>query len=117
MKPTTPDALVRRSVAALLWLSRLWRVRDEVVGTALLLGCAAVFVLLDLLGFQDTGLGSLALLLVALFVPFGAATCYLAVPMSRLGATVPAGPGTRRPGAALLGTRHSVVRPCSPGTR
>ncbi|MGI5145891.1 DUF1700 domain-containing protein [Plantactinospora sp. CA-294935] len=90
-----PWHVVPVAVAALLWLSRLWRVRDKVVGTALLLGCVAVFVLLDLLGFQDTGLNSLALLLVALFVPFGAATCYLAIRMSRLGATVPPSLGTR----------------------
>ncbi|MDW5328656.1 HAAS signaling domain-containing protein [Plantactinospora sp. KLBMP9567] len=90
-----PWHVVPVAVAALLWLSRLWRVRDKVVGTALLLGCAAVFVLLDLLGFQDTGLGSLALLLVALFVPFGAATCYLAIRMYRLGAAVPPNLGTR----------------------
>ncbi|MEQ4300889.1 hypothetical protein ABNF97_05760 [Plantactinospora sp. B6F1] len=90
-----PWHVVPVAVAALLWLSRLWPVRDKLVGTALLLGCAAVFVLLDLLGFQDTGLGSLALLFVALFLPFGAATCYLAIRMSRLTTAAPARLGAR----------------------
>ncbi|AVT36518.1 DUF1700 domain-containing protein [Plantactinospora sp. BB1] len=94
--PVRPWHVVPVAVAALLWLSRFWPVRDKLAATAMLLGCAAVFVLLDLAGFRDTGLGSLALLLVALFVPFGAATCYLAIRTSRLGgAAAPAGLGTR----------------------
>ncbi|GIG85447.1 HAAS signaling domain-containing protein [Plantactinospora endophytica] len=88
-----PWHVVPVAVAALVWLSRFWLIRDKLAATAMLLGCVAVFVLLDLLGFEDTGLGSLALLLLALFVPFGAATCYLALRMSRLSTVVPARAG------------------------
>ncbi|MBF9131265.1 hypothetical protein I0C86_20200 [Plantactinospora sp. S1510] len=82
-------------VAGLLWLSRVWRLRDKLTGTALLLGCVGLFVILKVLGFQDVNLPSLVAVLLLLVVPFGAAGLYLQIRLRHLTADTTAELATR----------------------
>ncbi|MFC6015245.1 hypothetical protein ACFP2T_03425 [Plantactinospora solaniradicis] len=88
--PVRPWQAVPVVIAGLLWLSRVWRLRDKVIGTALLLSCVGLFVMLKVLGFQDVSLGSLVALLLMLVVPFAAAGLYLQIRIRRLTAVTPA---------------------------
>lgn len=79
-------------IAGVLWLSRVWRLRDKVIGTALLLGCVGLFLILKVLGFHDVNLPSLVAMLLMLVVPFGAAGIYLQVRIRQLTAVAPVAP-------------------------
>lgn len=84
-----PWQAVPAVIAGLLWLSRVWRLRDKLIGTALLLGCVGLVVILKVLGFRDVNLPSLFAVLLMFVVPFAAAGLYLRIRIRQLTAVAP----------------------------
>ncbi|MBE1486731.1 HAAS signaling domain-containing protein [Plantactinospora soyae] len=86
-----PWQVVPVIIVGLLWLSRVWRLRDKLVATALLLSAVGLFPVLRVVGFHDTNLPSLVAILLMLVVPFATAGTYLQIRIRRLTAPAPAG--------------------------